>query len=119
MTAGFFTSDYTFRLGSRSITLTPQAKILLFSYLSVFVVFIATGLLGAWKTHRAIAIIPVVVGAILYPLMIAYAVYLNNCLVVGECSVLAWVVTGFGVMTALIYIVALVTAGVVRPAMKR
>ena len=51
--------------------------------------------------------------------MIAYLVYLNNCLIVGECSVLAWVVTGFGVVTALIYIVALVAASAVRPAMKR
>ena len=120
MTAGLFTSDYTFRLGSRSFTLTPQAKILLFSYLSVLFVFVATGLLGAWKAQRtAIAVVPVVVGAILYPLMIAYAVYLNNCLVVGECSVLAWVVTGFGVVTALIYIVALVAASAVRPALKR
>jgi|APGre2960657444_1045066.scaffolds.fasta_scaffold13853_2 hypothetical protein len=120
MTAGLFTSDYTFRLGQRSFTLTPPAKVLFFSYLAMFVAFIATGLLGAWKApSAAAAIFPLVFGAIFYPLMIAYAVYLNNCLIVGECSVLAWILAGFGVATAVVYVFAMVAARVVRPAMKR
>jgi len=108
MTAGFFSTDYTFRIGQRSFTLTPQAKTLLFAYLAMFVVFVVAALRGAMSAPvPALAIGALVFGMIFYPLMIAYLVYLNNCLVVGDCKTLAWILSGFGVATAVMYVSAM------------
>jgi len=113
MTAGFFHSDYTFKIGQRSFTLTPQAKILLFAYLAMLAVFVAASLRGAMSAPvPALAISALVFAMIFYPLMIAYLVYLNNCLVVGDCNVLAWILSGFGVATAVVYIFAMLTMAV-------
>jgi len=113
MSAGFFRTDYTFRIGQRKVTLTPQAKILLFAYLAMFAVFIVATLRGAMSAPvPALAIGALVFGMIFYPLMIAYLVYLNNCLVVGDCNTLAWILSGFGVATAVMYVFAMLMMAV-------
>lgn len=113
MTASFFKTDFTFRLGARQFTLTPPAKVLLFAYVAKFAIFVLLGVAALLGAIGGPAVRPLVAGLLTFtvliePLVIAYLVYLNNCLVVGDCYVLAWILAAIGVATSVIAVAMVV-----------
>lgn len=110
MTTSFFKTDFTFRIGARQFTLKPPAKVLLFAYLAKFAIVLLIGIanmIGAFSLSVARPLAVGLMASILVvePLVIAYFVYLNNCLVVGDCHVLAWILSSVGVATSVITVV--------------
>lgn len=104
--AGFFKSSYTLKIGQRSFTLTPQAKIMLLSYAVMFAAALLGSARGLFRTPIVVA--PTITVLIIYPIMIAYTVYLTNCLTVGSCDTLAWIFAAFGAFAASAYVIAFV-----------
>ena len=100
----FFTSTLTLNLGKLgTYTITPQAKLMFISYtvlLGVMFLSQAVNVIRATGPVRTVLITIAIINLILYPLFLGYATYVNNCLVVGNCNVLAWVIASVGAFFA-------------------
>lgn len=100
----FFTSTLTLKLGKLgTYTITPQAKLMFISYtvlLGVMFFSQAVKAIRATGPVRTMLLTIAIINLVLYPLFIGYATYMNNCLVVGNCNVLAWLIASVGAFFA-------------------
>lgn len=118
MAAGtdFFTTPMTLRLGALgTYTIVPQAKVVFLSYALMLGALLFLNIVGLVKSEgvlRRMLLITTVFYILFYPLLIAYMTYVMNCLVVGKCTVLAWILAALAAIFAVIVAVSIIfTAG--------
>lgn len=86
------------------LPLTNQAKLIAVGYVLAIFSIAMLALMAPTMPNRAMTLIGIVLGAIV-------GTYAINCMVVGKCNTLAWVLSGFySIMAFLLFVIMLFAA---------